>query len=434
MENKKTKNKIIDCFTVGFALFSILFGAGNLIFSTYLGSTTGHNWLLSFIFFTLADAGLVLLGILAFVKNDNKTEKIYGKIGKIPSKILEISTLICLGPLIAIPRTAATSCEILLGSHMLIFSTIYFILVFAFSYKCTKVVDIVGKYLTPILLIFITCFIIIGILQNSEVPLLAVPATEAIKKGWQMGYQTLDVLCVNVVVALLLKSLLDKGYKTKKDKKTLVLASSFIALGGLIIVYAGLTFLGAVNYDLNTEGINQATLLVKIANRILRGNSLILGIIVLLACLTTAVGLTSAVADNFSKMTKKDYKIWVIIIVLISYIVSNFGLTKIINIASPILNVVYPVIILLTVLSFFNIKNTNIHKLSTVAVLIISLFRVSFDITSKPLFITKLPLFNIGFEWIIGAVIFGIIGSFIKPKENKKKQIPNTNKKENTYE
>ena len=133
-------------------------------------------------------------------------------------------------------------------------------------------------------------------------------------------------------------------------------------------------------------------------------------------------------------MTKKDYKIWVIIIVLISYIVSNFGLTKIINIASPILNVVYPVIILLTVLSFFNIKNTNIHKLSTVAVLIISLFRVSFDITSKPLFITKLPLFNIGFEWIIGAVIFGIIGSFIKPKENKNKQIPNTNKKGNTYE
>lgn len=197
------KREIKDSVILGLSLFSIIFGAGNIIFSTYVGAYSGTKWPLSLIFFLIGDVFLVGLGLYAFIKNDNDEDKVFNKIGDIPSKILRIFMLACLGPLIAIPRTCAVSFEMFNFNNLIIFSIIYFILVFLFSFKSTSVIDMLGKYLTPILIIFICIFLLIGV-NASKGPLVTnVSNTDSINEGLSMGYQTLDLLCISSLSMML---------------------------------------------------------------------------------------------------------------------------------------------------------------------------------------------------------------------------------------
>lgn len=410
------KKEIKDSIILGLSLFSIIFGAGNIIFSTYVGAYSGTKWPLSLIFFLIGDVFLVGLGLYAFIKNDNDEEKVFNKIGDIPSKILRVFMLACLGPLIAIPRTCAVSFEMLNFNNMIIFSIIYFILVFVFSFKSTSVIDTLGKYLTPILIIFICIFLLIGV-NASKGPLVTnVSNLDSIKEGLNMGYQTLDLLCVSSLSMMMYTYLKKTNYKKMQRKKILV-TSSIIAILCLIIVYVGLIFIGA-SFGKNINA-NQGALLKEISNSVLNDKGIILNVAVLLASFTTGVGLTSAVATNYEKLTKLSYKTWVIIITLVSLFIANLGLEKIINIASPILNIIYPIVIILIVFSIFNIQNKNVYLLSILSTFIISILKLLYNITSFPLFISRLPLYNVNLEWLVVAIIFGIIGMFIKNKEQK---------------
>ena len=410
------KREIKDSVILGLSLFSIIFGAGNIIFSTYVGAYSGTKWPLSLIFFLIGDVFLVGLGLYAFIKNDNDEEKAFNKIGDIPSKILRVFMLACLGPLIAIPRTCAVSFEMLNFNNMIIFSIIYFILVFVFSFKSTSVIDTLGKYLTPILIIFICIFLLIGV-NASKGPLVTnVSNLDSIKEGLNMGYQTLDLLCVSSLSMMMYTYLKKTNYKKMQRKKILV-TSSIIAILCLIIVYVGLIFIGA-SFGKNINA-NQGALLKEISNSVLNDKGIILNVAVLLASFTTGVGLTSAVATNYEKLTKLSYKTWVIIITLVSLFIANLGLEKIINIASPILNIIYPIVIILIVFSIFNIQNKNVYLLSILSTFIISILKLLYNITSFPLFISRLPLYNVNLEWLVVAIIFGIIGMFIKNKEQK---------------
>lgn len=410
------KKEIKDSIILGLSLFSIIFGAGNIIFSTYVGAYSGTKWPLSLIFFLIGDVFLVGLGLYAFIKNDNDEEKVFNKIGDIPSKILRVFMLACLGPLIAIPRTCAVSFEMLNFNNMIIFSIIYFILVFVFSFKSTSVIDTLGKYLTPILIIFICIFLLIGV-NASKGPLVTnVSNLDSIKEGLNMGYQTLDLLCVSSLSMMMYTYLKKTNYKKMQRKKILV-TSSIIAILCLIIVYVGLIFIGA-SFGKNINA-NQGALLKEISNSVLNDKGIILNVAVLLASFTTGVGLTSAVATNYEKLTKLSHKTWVIIITLVSLFIANLGLEKIINIASPILNIIYPIVIILIVFSIFNIQNKNVYLLSILSTFIISILKLLYNITSFPLFISRLPLYNVNLEWLVVAIIFGIIGMFIKNKEQK---------------
>ena len=148
-------------------------------------------------------------------------------------------------------------------------------------------------------------------------------------------------------------------------------------------------------------------------------NSIILNIAVLLASFTTGVGLTSAVATNYEKLTKLSYKTWVIIITFVSLFIANLGLEKIINIASPLLNIIYPIVIILIVFSILNIQNNNVYLLSILGTFIISILKLLHNITIFPHFISKLPLYNVNLEWLPISIIFGIIGMLINNKERK---------------
>lgn len=441
------KNTNKDIIIVGFALFAMFFGAGNLIFPPFLGVISGNRWLIGFSGFILADIGLALLAIAASAKCDGEVNRILGRSGKGLSKIIGISIMICLGPLLAIPRTAATTFEMglkpIIGTYIspLIFSIIFFAIVLLLTIRPSKVIDIIGKILTPALLIALAILIVKGILT----PLGQISPETLVKNvfsnGVSQGYQTMDALGAVALSTIIIASLHSKGYKTNSEKVSLTIKSGIVAGIALCFVYGGLTFLGATisqNFSgQNISTISQASLIVGITEQLLGyPGKAILGIIVALACLTTAIGLTSATGQYFTKITnnKLKYELVVIVVCIFSAIVSNFGVDTIIKFSAPILSMIYPVTILLVVTTLFkeNIKNDNAIKGAAYVTLLVSTLGVveslskSYGLQINIPILDLLPFAKLGFNWIVPAILGGIIGNFIKTNNEVTVDIDNS--------
>ena len=425
--------KMKDIMVVGFALFAMFFGAGNLIFPPFLGLVSGDSWITGFTGFILADVGLALLAILASAKCNGEVSKVLGRSGKYLSIVLGCSIMICLGPLLAIPRTAATTYEMGImplvdGFNPIIFSIIFFVLTLVLTIKPSKVIDIIGSFLTPTLLIALAVLIIAGILNPlgdiSHTPMI----DNVFAEGINQGYQTMDTLGAAALSTVVIATIVNKGYKDEKLKVKLTLQAGIIASIGLCLVYGGLTYLGATVSNKYGIDVVQTSLIVNITSMLLgQPGKIILAIIVGLACLTTSVGLTSATGQYFTKLTngKLKYETIVIIVCIFSAIVSNFGVSTIIKFSAPILSLIYPATVTLIILTLFGekIKNDNVFKFSTYMALIVSMLTVANDFNINIPFILNLPFAQYGFNWIVPVVIAGIIGSFIKPKKSNKYKI-----------
>lgn len=414
-------NKKKDILIIGFALFSIFFGAGNLIFPPYIGLTSGNQWLVSFLGFIISDVGIIFLSIIA-VSKTGSFQGVIGRAGKKFGITLEVLIMLCLGPILVVPRTAATTFEAsispLLGNiNPYVFSIIFFLIVIILTIKPNKVMDIIGKILTPLLLLSLAVLIIKGIM-NPIGELEKVNSGELFINGITQGYQTMDALGTGGIVALVMASFASKGYKDKKENRKLTIKSSLIACIGLAMVYGGLTYLGATASTLYDSNISQTTLLMNITNSILGSTgTIMLAIVIGLACLTTAVGLTSVTAKYFEDVTNKKlkYKYIVIAICVFSALASNLGVDKIIEIAVPILNLIYPVSILLVIINIFEKFFTNnvIVKGAAYATLLVSLLTVIDSLGFKIDLIHKLPFANLGFNWVIPAIIGGVLATII---------------------
>ncbi|MGL5560299.1 MAG: branched-chain amino acid transport system II carrier protein [Paraclostridium dentum] len=429
------KNTNKDIIIVGFALFAMFFGAGNLIFPPFLGLVSGESWMTGFSGFILADVGLALLAILASAKCNGEVNKILGRAGKSLSKVVGIAIMICIGPLLAIPRTAATTFEMgiqpIIGNSIspLIFSIIFFAIVLLLTIRPSKVVDIIGKVLTPALLVALALLIIKGIIT----PLGEISPNTLVDNvflnGVSQGYQTMDALGAVALSTIIIVSLHNKGYEDSSEKVSLTMKAGIVAGVALCFVYGGLTFLGATisqNFaGQDISSISQASLIVGITEQLLGyPGKAILGIIVALACLTTAIGLTSAAGQYFNKITnnKLKYEAVVIFVCVFSAIVSNFGVDTIIKFSAPILDMVYPVTILLVITTLFKdqIKNDNAIKGAAYVTLIISILGVvnslakTYGLPVHIPFLEVLPFAKIGFNWIVPAIVGGILGNFVK--------------------
>ena len=161
--------KMVDIIIVGFAIFSMFFGAGNLIFPPYIGMTSGSGWLVSYLGFIISDVGMILLSIIAIARAGSY-QAVLGRAGKKFGLALEVIIMLCLGPILIIPRTGATTFEISIAPLTnsigpVMFSIIFFALTFILTVKPNKVVDIIGKFLTPILLLTLAALIAKGVLS-----------------------------------------------------------------------------------------------------------------------------------------------------------------------------------------------------------------------------------------------------------------------------
>ncbi|MEG1658855.1 MAG: branched-chain amino acid transport system II carrier protein [Oscillibacter sp.] len=413
------KSMRFDICVIGFALFSMFFGAGNVIFPPFLGLQAGSSWFIGFCCYYLADIGLALLALFAMLRHGG-AEGITGRIGSVPSALLMSVIVLCIGPMVAIPRTAATTFELSVAPLTdaitpAVFSVLFFLLIMLLCLKESAVVDVVGKFLTPALLLGLVILIVKGVLTPLG-PVAAAPLAAHIPSlGIEAGYQTMDVLATLLFGSILLETVHAKGYDDPKDKFRVVCGSGAVAGIALLVVYLGLTYLGASASTLFDVTVNRSVLVTTIVQRLLGKPGVILfAIVVALACITTATALVSAAASFFCKLShgKLPYTALVVVFCGFSAVISNVGLDAIVAIAAPILNVVYPPALVLILLSFFGrfLPNDNVFRMAALGALLVSLAGIlpTFGIATP--WLDLLPFAGLGFGWILPAAVFGGVG------------------------
>lgn len=418
-----------DVILTGFALFAMLFGAGNLIFPPVVGFTNGDNWIVSAIGFILTGAGFPLLAIIAAAVAGKDLDSFATRVSPLFSKIFNIALILSIGPLLALPRTGATAFEMMVPQNIENFQiykfgflTIFFAVTILFSLKSSKVVDRVGAILTPILLIVLAIIIFKGVFSPIGEPKIMGAATP-FKYGFLNGYQTMDTLAAIIFSSIILKAIRSGRNLTIKQEMNFLSNSSMIAVCGLSVVYGGLLYIGATSYGiLHSTGTTQ--LLTDIVNKLLgKEGNLALGICVAGACLTTAIGLTATVGDYFSSLLKISYEKIVIGTVVLSFIFAGFGVDAIVKVSAPILTFLYPIAIVLILLNCFKkyVSSDKTYLGAVIGAGIVGFFEMTQTLGINLQFLNKiyvkLPLQTFGLAWIMPSLIFAVIFSIIFKKK-----------------
>ena len=418
---QKSNNTVRDIIVVGFALFSMFFGAGNVVFPPYLGMESGPQWLLGFSAYFIADIGLALLGVFALLRVGS-SEAVTLRLGKIPAELLMCAIILCIGPMVAIPRTSATTFEMAItpnipGVSPVLFSVLFFALILALCIKESAVVDIVGKVLTPLLLVGLFAIIIKGIVTPlGEIAALPQIANAAVT-GIKAGYQTMDALAALPFGIIVLQSVTAKGYDSGRKQFRVVGGAAVLAGVLLLCVYMGLAYLGATVSAQYTSDIGRAQIIMALVEALMGKVGVILfGVVVGLACVTTAIALTSSAAAYFAELCrgKVSYKVFVIAICVFSAVVSNLGLDRIVAVAAPVLDVIYPPTLVLIFISLLAPRLPDrVSRGAAIGALLTSvLCALNANGIHIP-FMANLPLYDLGLSWLLPAVIFGLAASLL---------------------
>ena len=423
----KTKvNK--DIFIIGFALFSMFFGAGNVIFPPYLGMGAGPHWLAGFLCYYAADIGLALLTMFSMFRKGGY-EPLVRPIGKVASTLLMCTIVLCIGPMLAIPRTAATTYEmsvmpLLPGVGNWAFSISFFLLIFLLTLRESSVVDIVGQFLTPMLLIGLLILITVGIFHPlGDIAALA-QAENIAATGIKAGYQTMDVLATLIFGILILHSATKKGYTEPALRSKVAGQAGLIAGGILFVIYGGLTYLGATVSGIYDLSISRSALVLAIVRGLLgNAGTVLFSIVVALACITTAVGLVSSCADYFSMLCKDrlSYRFLVTLICVFSAVACNVGLDELISLAAPVLDIIYPPTLVLIVLSCLKPLPVPVYRMGALGAFLFSVLSVASSYTQLALpLLNDLPFAALGFGWVLPTAIFAGLGFLIPDKHSRR--------------
>lgn len=428
------KKHVTDSIVVGFALFAMFFGAGNVVFPPYIGMHAGEQWANGFLFYFIADIGLALVAMFAIL-HAGGADNITGRIGHVASKVLMCAVILCIGPMVAIPRTAATTLEMSVtpffsGMSPVVFSIIFFAVILLLSIKQSAVIDIVGKILTPALLIGLLILIVKGFVSPiGDIVDTGVSASEVTVNGIKSGYQTMDVLAAMAFGIIILSSADEKGYTDSKSAAKMIGIAAALSGVLLMIVYFGLTYLGATASTVFPTDISRANLVIGIVELLLgKAGLIIFAIVIALACITTAVALVSSAASFFAKLAndKISYGVFVVVICVSSAVISNLGLDMIIAIATPVLDIVYPPMLVLILLSWFGDKlHKSVYVSSVAGSLIASVLATASLYGMNVPVIDSLPLASLGLGWLTPAAVFGLVAYLVSKVKFQNAQTAN---------
>ncbi|CAH2761299.1 branched-chain amino acid transport system II carrier protein [Erysipelothrix amsterdamensis] len=431
--NKLSKSQLLS---VSLMLFSMFFGAGNLIFPTMIGYLAGtHKWIGIFAFSITA----VLLPILALVAV-SKQDGFLSLANKVhPCFALIFPTILYLlsGPLLSVPRAGImpfeTSIRLLFDNPnhiqmgLLIYSFLFFLLCFGFCIKPQALSDRVGKILTPLLLLFILIlfgaafFTTLSRNSLSHEPYLTSGSSFA--SGLVDGYLTLDGLGALNLGILVTMSIKSYGLKDEQQVRKTTVQSGVIAGVLLFIVYCMLGFLGNLMSSELVQAQNGAEVIAHLGTRLF-GNygPFVLGMLFFLACLTTCVGLISCSAEFFAeRYPRLSYRRSVSILCFISFAISNIGLTTILKISGPILACVYPAAIVLILLGLSSKPSTLTYRIAIISSTLFSIiavldhFKISVPLITQ--FCRTLPFYTLNLGWVIPTLILASFSLMLQKKE-----------------
>ncbi len=422
-------NKTKDIYITGFALFSMFFGAGNLILPPFLGKNAGYLWSWVTIGFFITAVFIPILGILAHAKLQGTMYDFGKKVSPTFSLIYcFIIYTICIA--LPAPRTASVTYEMAIApyfsnSSSLITSSIYFGFVFLFTMNRSKILNLIGKFLTPLIICMLLSIIFIGIFTAPDDINTSTLKTPFVN-GLLEGYQTFDAIASIVVGGVLVISMNFNKKASFSYKKELITKAGFIAGLGLLIIYAGLIYNGFLFSATFAENANRTEILTSLSNQTL-GNigSVFLSILVALACFTTAVGIITGTADYFKGISNNSQKVFTITAVIgciLGVLVGQFDVTYIINIALPALMFIYPITIILIILNVISNRYASSFVFKVV-VFVTFLFSIpdflGFIIPGDYLTNIKniIPLANDSLGWVLPACISFILANVIQTKK-----------------
>jgi len=435
-----------DTFTIGFMLFALFFGAGNLIYPPELGIQAGTSYWQAIAGFILTGVGLPIIAVaaIALVSDDAKAlgSRVHPWFGLVFTAIIYLA----IGPFFGIPRAANVAYEMAVipivgsGGTMVLFgfTVVFFAIVLLVSLNPSKIVDRVGQWLTPVLLLAIVALSIASFFKL-DAPLQApgkAYTSAPFFQGFVNGYLTMDAIAGLAFGIIVVTALNDRGVTEKKSIIKQTLKVGAVTATGLAIVYASIGWMGA---KLATFGSFEggASILSAGADHLFGSfGAILVGLIVALACFTTCVGLTVACSQFFSNtFTGVKYSHVAGIVTIVSFLVANLGLSQIISYSVPVLYFIYPLAIVLIFLSFFHGFFKGSSYVYRGALLFTSLFSLysglnAANITWAPLqsALSIFPLFEEGLGWLVPAFIGAILGYLLDRSRNTSKFVAATKK------
>ncbi|MBY5992466.1 branched-chain amino acid transport system II carrier protein [Ferrimonas balearica] len=344
-----------DTLSLGFMLFAFFLGAGNIIFPPMAGMSAGENLTPAMLGFLVTAVGLPLLGLIAVAKAGGGIPVITKMLPAWVGTAVAVAIFIIIGPAFAAPRTGLVAYEIGLlpflsegtATTQLFFTLGFFVLATALALRPGKLLDTVGKMLTPALILLLSV-LAISVMVAPQDPIGAATETwqeNAFTTGFLEGYMTMDALGALMFGTLMVDILRRKGVTDASAQAGYLMKAGVIAAVGLALVYISLFYVGATSSVLAAGSENGGAVLSAYVQQVFGAPGLfILSAVVTLACLTTAVGLISACSEFFNSLVPKlSYRNWVLVVATACAVVANVGLSQLIAISIPVLFIVYPV-------------------------------------------------------------------------------------------
>lgn len=432
-------------------LFGLFFGAGNLIFPVLMGQMAGGKVWLAILGFVVTGVGLPLLGIAAMgISRSKGLYEMASKVHPLYSLFFTCALYLTIGPFFAIPRTATVSFEVgitplvnesQIGLFLVIFSLLFFLSVLYFSLRPSNILTYVGKILNPLFLLFLG-FLILTAMINPMGDISQIQPVQAYEanvffKGFLEGYNTMDALASLAFGIIVINVIKNLGIEEPNSIALSTIKSGVFSTALMALIYSFLAILGAQSRGTIPLSANGGAALAEIsAHYFGRPGAILLAITITLACLKTAVGLITACSETFVNLFPKslNYKKFAIIFSLVSFLVANIGLKKIISISIPVLMLLYPLAITLILLSLVEKLfegDSLVYKTVTIltfpaAVLDLIGALPSATIASLKLgglhqvAKTSLPFYSLGMGWVIPAIIGLVIGVVLHLSKKKK--------------
>jgi LIVCS family branched-chain amino acid:cation transporter len=426
--------KKTDIILIGLMLFALFFGAGNLIFPPFLGMEAGASFLPAIIGFIITGVSLPFLGVMAIALSKDGITSIGRRVHPVFGIVFAVLVYLAIGPFFGIPRGASVAFEMGVapflnkpsGSDLLLFTVIFFLVVYLLSLNPSKLVDTIGQFLTPILLLAIAALCTMAFFRFDA------PAAAPSEKytdapfvaGFIEGYLTMDTMAALAFGIVVVSAFKNKGITDQKLIVKYTVSAGLIAGAGLAFVYGSIGWIG-VHMPGAAEFNNGASILTH-ASSLLFGSAgkIVLGLIVALACLTTCIGLIAACAQFFTdKMPALSYKMYVLLFTLISFIIANLGLNTIISVSVPVLVMLYPFAIVLIILSLLRPVAGDSRAMYIGAIVLTAVYSaydglMAFGLNPEFLktMIGWVPFFDNGLGWIVPAIAGAFIGRLTKAK------------------
>lgn len=411
----------LDILALGFMTFALFLGAGNIIFPPSAGMAAGENIGLAALGFLLTGVGLPLLTIVALARVGGGMDRLTAPLGKHAGMLFSVAVYLAIGPLFATPRTAMVSFEMGVAPFtgnsskaLLLYTLAYFAAVLFLALNPGRLVDRIGKFITPVLL---AALLVLGgaalLMPVGEIGQASADYQEApFVQGFLQGYLTMDTLGALVFGIVIATAIRDRGVTDGRLVTRYSVMAGMIAAVGLSLVYLALFYLGATSQAVAGEAQNGVQILTAYVQHTFGTvGSLLLAVVITLACLTTAVGLLTACGEYFSGLLRVSYRTIVLVFGLFSLGLANQGLTQLISFSIPVLVGLYPLAIVLVALSLLDDFWRSSARVFRPVMAVALVFGVADGIAAAggseliPLFFSALPMADQSLGWLIPVLL-----------------------------